>query len=529
MHGTCRLESVTTTCAQHVCALIDGIGGSVQTATTAIAVWASGLRGCHPEGWMRRDTLLGPVGSHRRSVVGNATALLAAYLALLVLIYGLGLDTLGESLHKHWQYLDLRELKQRPLTSLLYQHSQPPLLNAVVAALSQLPWQLNDAFVQLNCALVSVSCVLLFHVMRHLRVATATAGAAATAYLLAPATLLNAAYPFYPTMTAFLYVTLVYSFVLGERHIRIGHPLVVASLLSLSLLRTSFTLVHMVLMYGAFAYMYRDRIRRAALVGGVALMLLGATVVPVKNLAIYGFFGSSSWSALNLASATQVNLGLAPFAPPDQVVERFPEMARCKFHAAVDRDLRKADGYPNYNSCVTLEFSRFYRSRFLAAVSAPRYARNVVRHLRAYLAPPDKYLFLENRGALNAYADAFNAVWLTRTFAFANPALGAEGMETRVLAVLLICGFGLLFLKRWRRLDVLTVASGLLLAHLATHVLTDGVEGQRFVFDVEFVFYVWLAVAVTYGRALWARLTARSPDARYRGSADQSRSGGPVG
>ena len=63
MHGTCRLESVTTTCAQHVCALIDGIGGSVQTATTAIAVWASGLRGCHPEGWMRRDTLLGPVGS----------------------------------------------------------------------------------------------------------------------------------------------------------------------------------------------------------------------------------------------------------------------------------------------------------------------------------------------------------------------------------------------------------------------------------------------------------------------------------
>lgn len=97
-------------------------------------------------------------------------------------------------------------------------------------------------------------------------------------------------------------------------------------------------------------------------------------------------------------------------------------------------------------------------------------------------------------------------VWLTHVFAFANPALGAKGMETRALVALLMGGFFLLFLKRWRRPDVLMIASGLVLAHLATHALTDGEEAQRFVFDVEFVFYLWLGVAVTHGRKLWAGL-----------------------
>ena len=85
--------------------------------------------------------------SNTRTVVLGA---LAFTVFSLTLIRTLGLDTLGKTLETHMQFLDIPLLREAPWQSILYTHSQPPLLNVITWILSLLPTDLYLNFIVLN-------------------------------------------------------------------------------------------------------------------------------------------------------------------------------------------------------------------------------------------------------------------------------------------------------------------------------------------------------------------------------------------
>ena len=77
--------------------------------------------------------------------------ILAVYILIqLSVVYAFKLDTLGALLNHHWQIADLRELAAEPLTSWIYVHSQPPLLNIIISIFSSINGEIYLDFILLN-------------------------------------------------------------------------------------------------------------------------------------------------------------------------------------------------------------------------------------------------------------------------------------------------------------------------------------------------------------------------------------------
>ena len=64
------------------------------------------------------------------------------------------LNSLEGILKSHWQILDLPTLYSEPFESILFLHSQPPLLNIVIFLMDFIKGHIYDNFVILNSILI---------------------------------------------------------------------------------------------------------------------------------------------------------------------------------------------------------------------------------------------------------------------------------------------------------------------------------------------------------------------------------------
>ena len=417
---------------------------------------------------------------HFFSANQNVKLYLFFVLLTYVLVRLLQIDTLADVFGNHWQYLDMQSLQAQPWDSLLHLHTQPPLLNFIAWVLMSLPGSLYQNFILLNSFCVGFAALLIFIILSDIAGSKKIAIIAAILYLISPPTLLNVAYPFYPCLTTLGFSLLIYSFYIAKVNFKKSLTLFIISVCYLGLLRTSFSLAHAAFFVALYFFYVRAQFTKAALAILVLIPMVILLAVPVKNYALYNFFGPTSWAPLNLIGAFRIETPLkSPFPAIEAIEKAFPDLP-CKYgYTDVDTVHFKANGEPNYNSCLVLEYARLKKSEVFERYILTNHLRNMKHNIGAYFDSPDGYYFLTNREQISGYVSIFNGLFLT---------IPAKFHQTRVLCVLMLI-FLVWYALRKRNL-FLGLVSFIWMIHFVSHTITDGGEGRRFVFDIEFIFYI---------------------------------------
>jgi hypothetical protein len=137
------------------------------------------------------------------------------------------------------------------------------------------------------------------------------------------------------------------------------------------------------------------------------------------------------------------------------------------------------------------------KSQIWAGYHVKPHVMAVGKNARRYFSSPDYYAFLTNRPAIALYADLSHMAYGTVNL--------PGGGDLRLMALALLAA-GLLMAAITRE-KFLCVCLVIIVSHFLTHVLTDGQESKRFVFDIEFLFYVLLVMTIAALNRRWARQT----------------------
>lgn len=423
--------------------------------------------------------------------------LLPAYIVFSVsMVWSLGLANMGEILGGYWQFLDLEVLGLRPYESLLHLNSQPPLLNFIVWLLAFLPGSVYENFIFLNAACMSVVGLLLYIFSARFLPAL-WAFFVVLVYLVSPAVLLNIGYPFYPCLTTLGYAVLAFAFYLPAGKIRLSIFLVLLSVAYLSLLRSSFSMVHALLFVLVYLMLNRRLIKLQGRLFMVAATLLISSAVPLKNLYLYGFFSASSWTPMNIARGAVIPVPLDYFPTPEQIRLRYPDLKCEKVYGVQDSEDKKLNGFPNYNSCIFVEYVKVAKRYMVGQYHLSAHLTQIGHNVAKYLSPPDKYWGLLNRPALIGYSE------LVDRYVF----LSVVWPKTNAMRLaVLISTLGGVFVLCRSKDRFLAFCLLLLAVHFFGHVLTDGIESERFVFDIEFLFFVLFSACLGFCRTAVLRL-----------------------
>ncbi len=280
------------------------------------------------------------------------------------------------------QLLDEPLLRDRLGESIAYLHGQPPLLNLVLG-------------LTLKAARATGAAPETLLAMAHFLVGAALVAALATLFreVLGPGLLAPLGTVFF-VLNPMLYVSLLEYFytahellllvlfgLFAHRFLRAGRTASLAGaagcLVALAALHSLYHFAAMLALLACLAFLAPapksgrrfDTARALGLAGAAAALLAW----PAKNLLVFGFFGSSSWVGLNLASGLGVSypplarLFLPGTGPPSEalraeasrlVPERFEGIAALA-------DLTKRDGSPNWNHFSVIGLSRETESRVL--------------------------------------------------------------------------------------------------------------------------------------------------------------------
>ncbi len=414
-------------------------------------------------------------------------AFLVFFLIQFTAVYALGLNTLGPLLQHHFQIADLQSLATTPFISLLYLHIQPPLFNAIVAVFSALNDKAYADFIILNCVCTAFTGVTILYVVNKYSKGHMWLGYCfASVYVIAPSSLLFSAYPFYPSLTAAGYALLALAFFTKREHERLSLTLLVTGIIYLTLLRSSFPPIIALAVIGIYFTVFDNYVgwKRCAVIV-IVCSLAPITAIYTKNLVLYDFWGSTSFSPLNMAKGFGIPVHPNHFPTPEQIKTDRPDI-HCDYgHHAVDRDTTKKDGGPNYNSCYWLAFAQSHKNLAWEEYQFKPHMLRIASHVARYFSLSDRYQYLTNRTSIEGYTRFFNAIFL--------PWSVRDGYTIRISVVLLVLLMPWL-LYRYRDSRILALY-GVFLIHMLSHAVTDGDEGDRFVFDVEFIFYIFVAFA----------------------------------
>lgn len=378
----------------------------------------------------------------RTSVLRDATALallhacLAAYFALgrgLTTVHGFGPDAWSW----FWQNIPSDLLRDRALESLWWLHAQPPLWNALGAALMKLfgEGQLH-ALHALNVLLGSGMAFLALVLTRRLTGSRRWGFVVGAAVAFHPALFLYEAYALYTVLVAFL--VLLAAWLFGAAADRPGWGWAVAAVGVLSVLTLTRSLYHLVVpvagVTGVLAVRGRPP-RRAAV--ALFLVVLAPVLWYGKNQVQHGFFGGSSWYGMGLWRTVLFRqdpdeltraleegrlrrvVQVAPFSPPAAYVP-------LGYTAATHVPLLARNDLHNVNVPA---ISRAYQASALEVIRMHplRYAANVLVGYGNFSAPSSAFSHLgPNRERLGWYGRLDEWLLLRPAVARLEPALGGR-------------------------------------------------------------------------------------------------------
>lgn len=360
-----------------------------------------------------------PSQGDRRSLLWLA----AVFAVSRVAFYAAGVRFDDLPLVYFWQYLDLEALRTDLWRSLLYQHSQPPLFNLLLGVITKLA-PANEGFLLavLYRGLGLVLALGLFQLMRALEVGRRTAFWVTLAVVISPATILYENFAFYTyPVTAILVASALtlHRFLMRGR--TIDGVAFFSILAVIALTRSLFHLVWVLAVSVLVLVVSKWPLRTIAAAALVPVLVV--TAAYLKNVALFGFFGVSSWLGMNLSIVTTFPLdyvcreeliaegSLSSYAriPPFRRPEAYGLLTATTGIPVLDMPT-KTGGQPNFNHIGYVEISRHYlRDALRALTIRPDGAlRGVLSAISVYFRPANEYWFVRhNRERIRSFDAAF--------------------------------------------------------------------------------------------------------------------------
>ena len=362
---------------------------------------------------------------------------IAVFVASRVAAFAAGVRFDDGLLHNAYQLLDGRLLRDNPVESIYYLHSQPPLFNALTALVVQLPHgAINTALALAWHAAGLATAVALFATMTRLGVRPWLAAGLGSLFVISPAVLLTESWFFY-TQPEMLLIALA---LLGLARFATSRRtfdglLFSGSLAALVLLRSSF---HPVLLVALLVIVWRVLhlgTRRLTTIAVIPLVLVGAW--SVKNVLVFDSWSNSTWLGMNLAYVAHA--GTTPQRCRELVAEHTvdglacttPFRAPAKYRNAVPHPhrygvdatdlLHKSTGQPNFNASLYIDVAAKFQHDSLELLrdgGPTAIARAELAAYTVWAEPGDDVLQLRKvRAPIAAYADWFDRIVLLRPVA----------------------------------------------------------------------------------------------------------------
>ncbi len=324
-----------------------------------------------------------------------------------------------------WQAIPLEDLRERPLSSLWYQHAQPPGYSIwgwfwlMIAGENQFPGILQWVHVFLCAGVVWMTCSLAFMLTCN-RACSFCAGAV---MMLNPSLFYFEAFILYEPIVIFLMTAAVWCLARAiglhdkEAMKSTDHRWFIVWLVVLNILVLTRSLYHLIFLVGSIALLlvclwraglrspfHGMRRRRATVI--LVLSVIMPITYYTKNTIQYGFFGSSSWFGLSFYNCVirgfdwkeqQQLEGQAKI--PGYILNHYPyqhsidEYSQFGYRSAADHPLLSRNDLHNINIPALSE--DYGRAAFrLIRLSPGNYLRVVMDSYSRFCRPPSRFVHL---------------------------------------------------------------------------------------------------------------------------------------
>ncbi len=341
----------------------------------------------------------------------------------------IGFEFQSEGIYDYWQMIDPLLLRTDLWRSMLYLHSQPPMLNLFTGiVLQSFPSASQSVF---HAVYFLAGLVLAWSVYRIGLALELPAWLSLTApmlFAISPPVVLNEHWLFYTYPVA---AALTLAGVALHRFVhtqKFGWGLLFFSLLAYTALSWSlFHLVWLVAITAILLFVFSNR-----------KMVFLAALIPMtlvvgwygKNYILYGAFTSSTWAGMNLSNATTYRLspqetlrmiesgGLSPFAQypsfssPDTYLNLLPNTPATGI-PLLDMT-KKSTGRVNFHHRVYVEASKYYMQDALRVIRASPtlYMNSITQSLYIFFHSASDYDFLDhNRQRIPAFESGWNRLF----------------------------------------------------------------------------------------------------------------------
>lgn len=411
-------------------------------------------------------------------------------------------------------------LQQHFFHTLWTLHIQPPLFSALVGSALLLFGEAAQSVLHLLFLLCGLALnLVLLRCLLLCAVPPRVALVVALIYCVAPSQVMYEHWLFYTHLTAFLLLLSLWCLLEGvaSRRTVWAHRLAWC-FAALCLLRSSF---HLALFALPCAMVWCYAGKRIAL-RAFALPVLLVFLLYAKNLAMFGFFGGSSFAGMNLA-----NIAVSQLAPEQKqqladvtrspliVHKPFRGNAGCATPAGGGDDYCKTTGYRNFNTDEVLALSREYGAlaKQSIAMFPQSYTRSVMMGMVLATAPSERFFYtVENLLPVIAYADWYDLLVWAAPYKIFTPNWSAENGEFPFmpgLTVLFLFPVSLMLWwlralqgRAWQqpqpRFYALCYATAIIGYCLLVSSLFEYGENNRFRYD-------WEALMVLILTAAWVR------------------------
>ncbi|MDA3921064.1 MAG: hypothetical protein PF501_10350 [Salinisphaera sp.] len=373
--------------------------------------------------------------------------LIALYLLSRGLFYLAGVRFDLAPLATSWQILDPVLLHSDLLQSLLYMPGQPPLYNLVLgvvlkasAALGGGEWLTAALLRTLFGALALASCLLLYGLMRRLRVGLVKAWIVTAIFMCSPALVLYESLPYYTVMVLALLMTIAWLFHACMTHFTAPRAFALCVAMAVLIYTRSMFQIEWMLVLIAYAALVLPGHRRTVMLAATLPLLL-VLCLYAKNVAVIGQFSTSDWMGMSLAKLTTLKLDqptrqrlvaegrMSSMALDDKAFD-IPEAYEEHIGGVPDTgiavldDKRKSTGHINYNYKPYANISRMATHDATVALRTHPsvYLKSVGIAWLMFFRPSSDYPFLKaNRDALGLWSQGYAKVVAGQPVYPANP------------------------------------------------------------------------------------------------------------
>lgn len=333
-----------------------------------------------------------------------------------------------------FQCLDIHVLQDRLLPALLNLHSQPPGFNLFLGVvLKVFPNSPSPCFQVLYMLLGFTLYCALYCFLRLSQFARSPAILVAFVYIISPSSILYENWLFYTYPVAALLALCAVALCCFHNTTQTVYAAVFLLLCaSVCLTRSAFHLLFLLACVPFVLIPRGIRCRRVALCAVVAICLV--TTLYVKNLAMFGFFGSSSWLGMNLFKTASAHVerdyienwvrsgdissiaSIPPFSPLSEYPDYIAALSQHRYPCPLPPELAaptKSNGEPNYNHEAYISISHEYQSAALHLIRKKPllFARTVIGSWQFYTRPSWDYKPLRtNTAALSQYIAILSAL-----------------------------------------------------------------------------------------------------------------------